>query len=265
MLRAVDLRDATAPDPVAYMDAAARSRNGSDYKARLLAAMDVRPNHVVVDLGCGPGTDLGALAGAVTVGGRVLGVDRDPRMLGEARRRFAGRTAVELALADLHELPLRDASVDRIRTDRVLQHVRAPASAIDEARRVLRPGGILGMAEPDWDTFTVADEDLATSRAFARFSAGQVRNPTLGRQLVRIASEGGFLIRTVEAIAVTFREYDEADHILGLQRNSARAVAAGALAEPDATAWLQRLASVPFLAAFTLYLVTAQAHQHRAD
>ena len=48
----------TAPDEIAYMDAAAGTAVGSDYKQRFVAALDVRPGQAVVDIGCGPGTDL---------------------------------------------------------------------------------------------------------------------------------------------------------------------------------------------------------------
>jgi hypothetical protein len=114
------------------------------------------------------------------------------------------------------------------------------------------------MAEPDWDTLAVADEDLQTSRRFARFVAGRVRNTTVGRQLVRLSTQAGFRVRSVDAIAVVFRDFDVADQILGLRRNSTRAVQAGALAEADVQAWLQRLASGPLLAGFTFYLVAAE-------
>jgi hypothetical protein len=56
-----------------------------------------------------------------------------------------------------------------------------------------------------------------------------------------------------------FRDFETADQILGLRRNAARAVQAGALTEDVAARWLDRLISGPFLAGFTLYLVTAQA------
>jgi hypothetical protein len=59
------------------------------------------------------------------------------------------------------------------------------------------------MAEPDWDTLAVADEDLATSRQFTRFVANRVRNPTIGRELVRLCLHAGLGIRSVEPSAVT--------------------------------------------------------------
>ncbi len=124
---------------------------------------------------------------------------------------------------------------------------------------MLRPGGLLGMGEPDWDTLAVADEDVLTSRCFARFVAGQVRNATIGRQLVRLSAAAGLRIRSVDTVAVVFRDFETADQILGLRRNSARAVEAGALTEADVQPWLRRLASGPFVAGFTFYLVTVQA------
>ncbi|GAA2595024.1 hypothetical protein GCM10010399_26980 [Dactylosporangium fulvum] len=248
-----------APDPITYMDTAAGTAVGRDYKQRLVGALDLQRGHAVVDVGCGPGTDLARLADAVGSEGSVVGIDHDPKMLAEAGHRLADRPNVELRVGDAHDLPLADASVDRAKVDRVLQHAADPAKVIAEVRRVLRPGGVFGMAEPDWDTLAVADDDLQTSRHFARFVAGTVRNTTVGRQLVRLSTQAGFRVRSVDAVAVVFRDFDVADQILGLRRLSARVVQAGELAEADVQAWLQRLARGPFLAGFTFYLVTAEA------
>jgi ubiquinone/menaquinone biosynthesis C-methylase UbiE len=247
-----------APDQIMYMDTAAGTAVGLDYKQRFLGALGLSPGHAVVDIGCGPGTDLARLADAVGGAGVVIGVDHEPRMLAEAGRRFADRPNIELRMGDVHELPLADASVDRATTDRVLQHVHDPATALAQVRRVLRPGGVLGMAEPDWDSLVVAEENLTISRLFSRFVAGRVRNATVGRELVRLSTGAGFQVRSVDAIPIVFRDFETADQILGLRRNSARAVQADVLAEADVQAWLQRLATRPFLAGFTFYLVTAE-------
>jgi ubiquinone/menaquinone biosynthesis C-methylase UbiE len=248
-----------APDQIGYMDTAAATPGGLDYKRRLLAALDVRTGHATADIGCGPGTDLNRLADAVGATGSVIGIDHDARMLDEARRRFGDRPTVQLRFGDVHELPLPDASLDRARADRVLQHVRDPAQAMAQVRRVLRPGGLFGMAEPDWDTLAVADEDVRTSRCFAGYVAGRVHNPTIGRELVRLSLEAGLTVRSVEPVAVLFRDFDTADAILGLRRNAGRAVQAGQLAEVDAEAWVRRLSIGPVVAGFTCYLVVAEA------
>ncbi|MGW2426806.1 methyltransferase domain-containing protein [Streptomyces sp. NPDC001709] len=119
----------------------------------MLDELDVRAGHRVLDLGCGPGTDLEALAQAVTPAGAVVGVDNDRNMVDAARARTAGDAVVDVRHADIHDLPMPDHTADRARTDRVLQHVADPLAALGEIRRVLRPGGRLVMGEPDWDTW----------------------------------------------------------------------------------------------------------------
>ncbi|WP_433299252.1 methyltransferase domain-containing protein [Actinoplanes sp. CA-030573] len=249
----------TAPDQISYMDAAASTAAGADYKQRSVALLDLRPGLTVADIGCGPGTDLGRLADETGETGLVLGIDRDPAMLAEARRRFADDPRVSVREGDIHDLPLESGSVDRARADRMLQHVESPAAAIAEVRRVLRPGGLFGMAEPDWDTLAVGDEDLAYSRGFAGFSAGGVRNPTIGRELPRLCAAAGFAVRHVIPVPVMFQEFETADRMLGLRRNSQRAIEAGVLDEGDARAWLARLERGPLVAGFTFYLVVAEA------
>jgi ubiquinone/menaquinone biosynthesis C-methylase UbiE len=246
-----------APDPVRYLDLVAASAPGRDYKRRLLAALDPRPGQTVVDVGCGPGTDLAAVAATVGHGGQVIGIDHDPAMVAEARRRLAGHPTVWVREGDAHRLPLDDGCADRVRTDRVVQHVDDPARVLAELARVLRPGGVAGLAEPDWDTLVIADPDLTTSRAFTRFLAGQVRNGTVGRQLARLAAGAGLAVRSVDATEVVYREVEAAEQILGLRRNTDRGVRAGALPETLARQWFDRLTSRPFLASFTFFTVIA--------
>ncbi|MEU8073949.1 methyltransferase domain-containing protein [Catellatospora citrea] len=248
-----------APDPIQYLDAVARTPVGLDYKQRLVDLLRPQAGQTVLDIGCGPGTDLSRLADAVTGTGTVIGVDDDPGMVAEARRRLAHRPVVEVRRGDAHRLPLADASVDRAKVDRVLQHLADPGRAMAEARRVLRRGGVFAMAEPDWDTLTVADEDVETSRCFARFTAGQVRNATIGSRLVSLAAQAGFGIGAVEATVALYRDFQAADQVLGLRRNTARAVRDGVMADEVARQWLARLEDGPFLAGFTFYLVTAEA------
>ncbi|GAB2578150.1 hypothetical protein Aab01nite_10210 [Paractinoplanes abujensis] len=237
------------------MDDAAATDVGRLYKGRLLRLLDVRAGHTVVDLGCGPGTDLGALGEAAGSAGAVIGVDRDPAMLAEAGRRHPGG---RLRRADLAALPLADACVDRARVDRVLQHVDSPGQAVNEAARVLKAGGLFAAAEPDWDTLAVADEDLETSRGIARCTAGRVRNPSMGRDLVRLCIAAGFEVRSAEAVAMLFRDFGTADRILALRRNTERAIADGCVAPAYGDRWLQRLEAGPVVAGFTVYLVVAQ-------
>ncbi|MFB8235674.1 methyltransferase domain-containing protein [Kitasatospora purpeofusca] len=252
--------ETAVPNPIAYLDRVAATDLGRSYKGRMLDELDIRPGQTVLDLGCGPGTDLTSLARAVTGTGTVIGVDHDPAAVETARERTADQHTVTVRLGDIHDLPLPDRTADRARTDRVLQHVADPARALREIHRVLRPGGRLVMGEPDWDTLAVDHPDSDLSRAYTQYVTDKVvRNARIGRQLPRLATEAGFAVPTVVPITPVFRDAGEADKILGLERTTQRAVAAGYLTAEAARRWLDHLSTGPFLAAVTFYIVIAES------
>lgn len=76
--------------------------------------------------------------------GRTYGVESDPELLAEARRRAAGsgQPNIRIVEGDFPALPLRDATVDLVLTSRIEPDDGALPS-IREAMRVLRPGGRL--------------------------------------------------------------------------------------------------------------------------
>ncbi len=246
---------------IAYLDSAAASPAGQEYKARLLEALQLGSGQVVLDIGCGPATDLAAMAERTGPAGRVIGMDRDPAMAGEAAGRCAGDRRVEILAGDAHALPLAAGIVDRVRVDRVLQHVENPAGVLAEIRRVLRPGGLVVIGEPDWDSLLIDDPDLEISRGYTRFVVRDVvRNSAVGRQLGRLAVEVGFTLRTLDAMAVVFRDAAAAERILRMTSVAGRAVTARQLPAAATKRWLDRIGTAePFLAAFTFFMIVAES------
>jgi demethylmenaquinone methyltransferase / 2-methoxy-6-polyprenyl-1,4-benzoquinol methylase len=108
---------------------------------RLTAVAVVRPGDRVLDACCGTG-DL-ALAGQ-RVGGEVVGLDFSERMLERARRKSA---TVEWVRGDLLELPFEDASFDAATVGFGVRNVADLERALVELRRIIRPGGRLGILE----------------------------------------------------------------------------------------------------------------------
>jgi SAM-dependent methyltransferase len=109
----------------------------------------IERDEVVLDLGCGAGTDLLIAAQMAGPAGRAIGVDMTPAMLERAR---AGAREMGLANVELHEsliesLPLPDASVDVVISNGVIDLVPDKDAAFAEIDRVLRPGGRLQIAD----------------------------------------------------------------------------------------------------------------------
>jgi SAM-dependent methyltransferase len=109
----------------------------------------VQAGAVVLDLGCGAGTDLLIAAQMTGPGGRVIGVDMTSAMLDRAR---ASAEEMGLANVELHEsliesLTVEDASVDVVISNGVIDLVPDKEVVFDEIDRVLKPGGRLQIAD----------------------------------------------------------------------------------------------------------------------
>ena len=144
-------------------------------------------------------------------------------------------------MTDAHALPLSDESMDAVCIARTLQHVETPARVVREAARVLRPGGRLVVGEPDRGTLVVAGEPASVGGVVTGRRAAAFQNPTIGRDLPRLARLAGLQINRVEAARHLVRDprLDEAQ--FSLQDEARAAMAEGVLEEPAATEWIADL------------------------
>lgn len=115
------------------------------WKRRLVALAAPRAGARALDLATGTG-DLAFAAAAR--GARVVGLDITTRMIELARAKApapspsaAGAAAPDFLVGDMLALPFRDASFDLVTTGYGLRNVPNLGLAVDEIRRVLKPGG----------------------------------------------------------------------------------------------------------------------------
>lgn len=129
-----------------------------DYRGRLLEL--VPAGGVLVEIGSGSGALLGDLS---LDRERVIAVDHAPAMLELARQRVAseGLPNVELRLGEMMHLPLADGAAGAVLLNMVLHHAADPPTVLREIRRVLRPGGVLVLADLARHEREVAREQLA--------------------------------------------------------------------------------------------------------
>jgi SAM-dependent methyltransferase len=109
----------------------------------------IESGEVVVDLGCGAGTDLLIAAQMTGETGRVIGIDMTDSMLTRARESAGamGLVNVEVHESLIEDLPLGDASVDVVISNGVIDLVPDKDAVFDEIDRVLKPGGRLQVAD----------------------------------------------------------------------------------------------------------------------
>ena len=120
------------------------------HPAALLEPLGLFSGMVVADLGCGSGLFTVALAQKVGKVGKVHAVDLQAPLLAQtaARTQTAGVAGqVMTHCCGLHSLPLPDQSVDVALMVATVGEVPAPVLALDEVRRVLKPGGRLAISE----------------------------------------------------------------------------------------------------------------------
>jgi ubiquinone/menaquinone biosynthesis C-methylase UbiE len=116
--------------------------------AAAFLAPHLRSGMRLIDCGCGPGSITVDLARAVAPG-EAIGIDlRDDALTqGRTLARERGITNVTFHAASVYQLPYADSSFDAAFACAVLQHLATPLAALKELRRVMKPGGVIGIAD----------------------------------------------------------------------------------------------------------------------
>lgn len=139
--------------------------------------LDVQTTDRVLELGCGPGVAIAALARRATHG-LVVGVDHSEVMIRQARRRNAaaiGTGRVRLAHASVERLDVGDGPFDAALAVNTAGMWAEPAAQLRNLSRMLRPGGRIALVSQP----RCPGADAATSAAAAK-------------QLAALLSEAGF-------------------------------------------------------------------------
>jgi len=230
-----------------------------DYKAAMLDRLQLAEGMAVVDIGCGLGFDVARMAALVGASGRVVGVDQSAALLEMAAANpNLSAPGMSFELGTGEELRFSSAEFDAARVDRTLQHVEDPYRVITEMHRVLKPGGRIACAEPDWGTFVVTSSMRDLTRRITDAWSDSFRNGWIGRSLQPFLRRAGFVDIELTGhllIADGFAAIDTVFDVAITARRVARELG-------DAAAgvrWLDELSAQDApLACVTLFLATGR-------
>ncbi len=142
---------------------------GKSWKSLAEALLRLMPPMVIADLGAGDGNFALQLAQRAQ---RVIAVDSSEKMLEVGRSQAArhGIENVEFRAGDMEELPIDSGSADVAFFSQSLHHALHPGRALEEAARILKPGGrvvVLDLAKHRFEEARelYADEWLGFSEA----------------------------------------------------------------------------------------------------
>lgn len=185
----------------------------------LLSLIDIPSGGSVLDLGCGKGADLLALAARVSDPSvRFHGVDASADHLEAARASCDdGRVIFTHAKVE-SELDFANDGFDVVMSQELLECLRDVESFIPELARVLRVNGQIIVSHYDWDTqvFNGSDRDRTRRvlRAWAEWEQSWMdnANPWMGRKLWGYLQGSGLFEGEVKVRVMTNTEFDEPWH-----------------------------------------------------
>ncbi|HUX28523.1 MAG TPA: metalloregulator ArsR/SmtB family transcription factor [Terracidiphilus sp.] len=142
---------------------------GQSWKGVAEALLRLMPPMTIADLGTGEGAFALLLAQRAK---KVIAVDSSAKMIevGRDQAQRHGVENVEFRLGDMEEIPIGEAEVDLVFFSQSLHHALHPGRALEEAARILRPGGrivVLDLAKHRFEEARelYADEWLGFSEA----------------------------------------------------------------------------------------------------
>lgn len=248
-----------------YLDAVTAQSEMKRYKINSYRMLNIGKGSTVLDIGCGTGDDVLALAELVGPDGKVVGIDSSKSLIEEAgQRSIENKLPVEFRVGDIHNLEFADGTFDACRADRVFMHLHDRQQALSEMIRVTRPEGRIVAIDPDWDTMIVEAPDRSLTRKIIdRYVDHMVLNPWSGRELYRLFRQNGLVnVVVADTATLVLTDLSAANKLWGFDKAADLMRKEEPALADDVELWLQHLKQADdggfFFSALTGFAVAAE-------
>ena len=119
------------------------ARNTRKFYKLLLSQVELAKGAAVLDIACGTGTILRRMADSCQING--FGIDMSEKMIEQAKRKCP---EMDIQLSRCEQTPFADNTFNVITTCLAYHHFADKAGFIKEAARIIKPGGVLYIADP---------------------------------------------------------------------------------------------------------------------
>lgn len=137
------------------LDRRSQDRQVLEMAESYISSIQFPEDATVLEVGCGTGAVTKFLAARPRVS-EAIGVDASPVFLEKARDKNSGLDCLSFRKGDARSLPFDDDSVDVVVYHTSLCHIPGPVACLEEAHRVLGPGGTLAVFDGDYASMSVA-------------------------------------------------------------------------------------------------------------
>lgn len=177
-----------------------------------LELLDIKPNDVILDVGCNLGETEFFLLNLYPYVKEVVGLDKSKNRIKLALERWNSRDSkIRFIEGDIFSLPFQEDTFDKVICAETLEWTNPPEMAVKEIYRVLKPGGIAFIEHTDFDTQVFTTNNLNKTREIIHKFTDSGPDGTIGRRLKSICKKVGF--KSVESLVYVLMNGSFEEHL----------------------------------------------------